>query len=59
MLPKGKKISMNKCVYRIKQEYHMSHPRYKAMLVVKRFSQRTGIDFDEIFSLVEDDINPK
>jgi ATP-binding cassette subfamily B (MDR/TAP) protein 1 len=49
-LPKGKKVLKNKWVYRIKQEEHMSHPRYKARLVVKGFSQRKGIDFDEIFS---------
>jgi ATP-binding cassette subfamily B (MDR/TAP) protein 1 len=51
-LPKGKKVLKNKWVYRIKQEEHKSHPRYKARLVVKGFSQRKGIDFDEIFSPV-------
>lgn len=51
-LPKGKKALKNKWVYRIKQEEHTSHPRYKARLVVKGFGQRKGIDFDEIFSLV-------
>jgi hypothetical protein len=51
-LPKGKKVLENKWVDRIKQEEHTSHPRYKARLVVKGFSQRKGIDFDEIFSLV-------
>jgi ATP-binding cassette subfamily B (MDR/TAP) protein 1 len=49
-LPKGKKVLKNKWVYRIKQEEHISHPRYKARLVVKGFSQRKGIDFDKIFS---------
>jgi ATP-binding cassette subfamily B (MDR/TAP) protein 1 len=51
-LSKSKKVLKNKWVYRIKQEEHTSHPRYKARLVVKGFSQRKGIDFDEIFSLV-------
>ena len=51
-LPKGKKVLKNKWVYRIKQEEHTTHPRYKARLVVKGFSQRKGIDFDEIFSPV-------
>jgi ATP-binding cassette subfamily B (MDR/TAP) protein 1 len=51
-LPKGKKVLKNKWVYRIKQEEHTSYLRYKARLFVKRFSQRKGIDFDEMFSPV-------
>ena len=39
-------------VYRVKQEEHTSQPRYKARLVIKGFSQKKGIDFDEIFSSV-------
>ena len=49
-LPKAKKALKNKWVYRIKQEEHMLHPRYKARLVVKGFSQKKCVDFDEIFS---------
>jgi hypothetical protein len=49
-LPKGKNVLKIKWVDRIKKENHMSHPRYKARLVVKGFSERKGIDFDEIFS---------
>ena len=51
-LPKGKRALKNKRVYRVKQEEHVSQPHYKARLVVKGFSQKKGIDFDEIFSLV-------
>ena len=51
-LPKGKRTLKNKWVYRIKQEEHILHPRYKAKLVVKGFNQRKGIDFNEIFSPV-------
>ena len=47
-LPKAKKALKNKWVYRIKQEEHTPHPRYKARLV-KGFSQKEGVDFDEIF----------
>ena len=51
-LPKGKRALKNMWVYRVKQEEHTSQPRYKARLVVKWFSQKKGIDFDEIFSPV-------
>ncbi|GJY62667.1 retrovirus-related pol polyprotein from transposon TNT 1-94 [Tanacetum coccineum] len=37
---------------KLKTEEHTSRPRYKARLVVKGFSQKRGIDFDEIFSPV-------
>ncbi|KAJ4716959.1 Retrovirus-related Pol polyprotein from transposon TNT 1-94 [Melia azedarach] len=51
-LPKDKRALKNNWVYRIKQEEYTSQPRYKARLVVKGFSQRKGVDFDEIFSPV-------
>ncbi|GJY09561.1 retrovirus-related pol polyprotein from transposon TNT 1-94, partial [Tanacetum coccineum] len=51
-LPKGKRALKNKWVYKLKTEEHTYRPRYKARLVVKCFSQKRGIDFDEIFSPV-------
>ena len=36
----------------MKQEEHNSQPCYKARLVVKGFSKKKGIEFDEIFSSV-------
>ncbi|KAL9253449.1 Retrovirus-related Pol polyprotein from transposon TNT 1-94-like protein [Drosera capensis] len=51
-LSKGKKALKNRWIYRVKYESHSISPRYKARLVVKDFSQRKGVDFNEIFSLV-------
>ena len=47
----GKKALQNKWVYRLKEE-EGGKKRFKARLVMKGFSQKKGIDFDEIFSLV-------
>lgn len=52
LLPKGKKALKNRWIYSLKQEENSSHLRYKARLVVKGYSQRKEIDFEEIFSLV-------
>ena len=50
-LPKGKKTLKNKWVFKLKKD-NGKLPRYKARLVVKGFTQKKGIDFDEIFSPV-------
>ena len=49
--PTGKKTLQNKWVYRLKEE-DGGKKIFKARLVVKGFSQKKGIDFDEIFSHV-------
>lgn len=51
-LPKGRRALQNKWVYIIKHEGEGEKKRYKERLVVKGFSQKEGIDFNEIFSLV-------
>jgi hypothetical protein len=50
-LPVRKRALQNKWVYRLKEE-DGGKKWYKARLFVKGFTQKKGIDFDEIFSLV-------
>ena len=48
-LPKGRKALKNKWVFKLKNDDEKLL-KYKARLVVKGFSQKQGIDLDEIFS---------
>jgi hypothetical protein len=50
-LPARKIALQNKWVYKLKEE-DGGEKRYKTRLVVKGFTQKKGIDFDEIFSPV-------
>ena len=49
-LPKGKRALDNRWIYRVKHESNSTSLRYKARLVVKGYSQRKGVHFNEIFS---------
>ena len=50
-LPKGKKVLKNKWVFKLKKDGDKL-VKYKTRLVIKGFSQKQGINFDEIFSPV-------
>ena len=45
-LPVRKRALQNKWVYKLKEE-DGGKKQYKAILVVKRFAQKKGIDFDK------------
>ena len=49
-LPKGKRVLMNKWVYKVKTREVDSEPKYKACIVVKGFQQKKGVDFNEIIA---------
>ena len=49
-LMRGRKALQNKWVYKLRHEGKGKKERYKARLVVKGFSQKEGIYFNEYFS---------
>ena len=51
-LPTGKKTPGVKWVYKLKKNAKGQAERYKARLVVKGYSQRQGIDYDEVLAPV-------
>ena len=50
--PKGKSIITSKWIYKIKHAIDGSLKKYKARFVARGFSQKEGIDYEEIFTLV-------
>ena len=51
-LSKGKRALRNKWVFKLKPGVTGNPPRYKALIVVKGFQQKQGVDFNEIFAPV-------
>ena len=50
--PKGKSIVSSKWLYKIKHAADGSVEKYKARFMARGFSQKEGIDYDEIFAPV-------
>jgi hypothetical protein len=50
--PEGRSIVTSKWIYKIKHAADGSIKKYKAIFVVRGFSQVKGVDYDETFDLV-------
>jgi hypothetical protein len=50
--PKGKYVVTSKLIYKIKNVAYGSIKKYKARFVVRGFSQKEGVDYEETFSPV-------
>jgi hypothetical protein len=50
MRPEGKPMVTSKWIYKIKHAADGSIEKYKARFVVRGFSHKEGVDYEEIFS---------
>jgi hypothetical protein len=48
--PQGKSIVTSKWIYKIKHATNDSVEKFKAIFVARGYSQKEGIDYDEIFA---------
>ena len=51
-IPQGKLVVTSKWIYKIKHATDGSVEKFKARFVARGFSQKEGIDYDEILALV-------
>lgn len=58
-LLKARKSIENKWIYKIKCDGNDQVRRYRARLIVKGYTQKRGIDFNEIFSLYLEQLDVK